>query len=317
MMRIARTVAGILLIDDDDELVASDRFSEEMLPDALFDAHPLEEEYPDAERTVLDTAMIAAHTDLSETEIVRRQVAAARQYTRAAIQDAADRDGLLVQAVRALDDTNEVNNELSERLRPWYALYFPELEEAIDDNERFAELVATSPEREAAAAEAGMDIEESTGMPLDDRDREMVRSFAARLVEGYEMRDELEDYVADLAREVVPNLTAVLEPLLAARLIAEAGSLEKLAKMPSSTVQVLGAEKAMFRHMKGEGSAPKHGVLFMHPLVRGAPRDSRGKMARVIANKASIAARIDQYEGEFRGDALRQEIEDTFEDVTG
>ncbi|MFB6265961.1 MAG: NOP5/NOP56 family protein, partial [Candidatus Nanohaloarchaea archaeon] len=220
----------------------------------------------------------------------------------------------LVQAVRALEDLDERNNELSERLRPWYSLHFPELEEEIDDNKEFAGKVSENAERSEIEGFEGL-AEASTGMELEERDAEVLERFASHLEQGYGVREEVEKYVQDLAEEVAPNLSAVLGPVLAARVISLAGSLEELAKMPSSTVQVLGAEKAMFRHVRGEGDAPKHGVLFMHEYVRKVPENEQGKMARVLANKASIAARIDQYGEDYRGDKLAEEVEETFEEI--
>ncbi|MFB6294691.1 MAG: NOP5/NOP56 family protein, partial [Candidatus Nanohaloarchaea archaeon] len=225
------------------------------------------------------------------------------------------RDQLLVQAVRALEDLDEVNNELAERLRPWHAQHFPELQDAVDDHDTFAALVAEHADRseiEGYQEEAA----DSTGIPITGRDAAVLEQFAAHVQTSHDLRDRLEEYVDELAEEVAPNLSAVVGPVLAARLVSLAGSLEELAKMPSSTVQVLGAEKAMFRHLEGEGDAPKHGVLFMHEYVRRVPQGEQGKMARVLANKASIAARLDQYGDDYRGDDLAGEVEETFEGIT-
>lgn len=117
--------------------------------------------------------------------------------------------------------------------------------------------------------------------------------------------DELERATKRHAVSVAPNLTRLAGAMLAARLIAEAGSLDDLAKMPSSTVQVLGAESALFAHLRGQGSSPKHGLIFMHPAVRSAPSDDRGRVARALAGKLAIAGRIDAYRGE-----LEPELED-------
>ncbi|MDY6770309.1 MAG: NOP5/NOP56 family protein, partial [Candidatus Nanohaloarchaea archaeon] len=301
-MQLAKTVAGIYVLDGD-EVVDSRTFSRDQLPDVLEEEQPLEEEYSDADRVVISSEQLAELAGLSVEDVRGRQRDAAMELAQQALQDAGGRDQLLVQAVRALEDLDEINNELAERLRPWHGQHFPELAEEIDSHDRFAGLVAEHADR------AGMeDYEEiaadSTGIPLTGRDAAMLEEFAAHLRDSHALRESLEDYVEELAEEVVPNLAAVVGPVLAARLVSLAGSLEELAKMPSSTVQVLGAEKAMFRHMEEGGAAPKHGVLFMHEYVRKVPGDQQGKMARVLANKASIAARIDQYDGEFRGDEL-------------
>ncbi len=305
-MRLAKTVTGVYVLDGD-TVVAPGPFDVDDLPDALLTVHDLEDEYADAERVVLPLDRIAELGGVEVETVVQRQVAAATAYTEERLQEAEGRDQLMVQAVRALDDMDEANNELSERLRPWAGLHAPEEAAAEGSNEAFAAAVAD----DARQADA-----DGTGMSLRDRDADILQRFAGHLSDGYALRAELEAYVEAVAEQVVPNLSAVLEPLLAARLVSEAGSLEKLARMPSSTVQVLGAEEAMFRHLEGEGSAPKHGVLFMHRYVRQAPEGSRGKMARVLANKASIAARLDQYGDDFRGDALRDEVAETFADLT-
>ncbi len=312
-MQRAKTVAGIFVLDGDD-IVDSETFSTDELPDALEEDHPLEDEYPDAERTVLSTERLAEIAGLTPDEVRERQRAAAQDLARQALQDAGGRDQLLVQAVRALEDLDEINNELAERLRPWHAQHFPELQDEVDDHATFAELVAEHADREEMD-EYEEQAAESTGIPLTGRDADILENFAAHVRDSHAIRDDIEAYVKELAEEVAPNLSAVVGPVLAARLVSLAGSLEELAKMPSSTVQVLGAEKAMFRHLEGEGDAPKHGVLFMHEYVRKVPSGEQGKMARVLANKASIAARLDQYGDDVRGDELAGEVEDTFQEV--
>lgn len=309
-MQIATTVTGIYVLDGDD-VVDSAMFDADDLPGALFADHPLHGEYPDAEPVVLSLDRVADLSGLSRDEIIDRQVAAARERTRERIAESGSRDQLLVQAVRALDDLEDQNNEMAERLRPWYSVHFPELVDAVDDHEELAALIADEPDR--AEMDGPVDEEDSTGIPLTGRDQEMLERFAAQVRDSHRFRDDLETYIDDLAAAVAPNLATVCGGVLAARLVSLAGSLEDLAKMPSSTIQVLGAEKAMFRHVRGEGEAPKHGVLFMHPTVRKLPDSKRGKMARVLANKAAIAARLDQYGTDFRGDELRSAVDETYE----
>ncbi|MDY6776484.1 MAG: NOP5/NOP56 family protein [Candidatus Nanohaloarchaea archaeon] len=312
-MEIAKNVAGVYLLEDG-EVVEHRGFSREDLPDVLEDETSLEEEHPEAEETVLKVDRVSEISGLDREEIRERQVEAARRITRRRVGEAGGRDQILVQAVRALEDLDEINNEMSERLRPWYSLHFPELSEEVGDNERFAEIVAENAERGDVEG-FGELAEESTGMEIGKQDAEMLEEFASQVRDSHGLRGELESYIEDLAEEVAPNLSTLLGGVLAARLISLAGSLEELAKKPSSTVQVLGAEKAMFRHMRGEGKAPKHGVLFMHEYVRKVPDDERGKMARVLANKASIAARLDNYGGEFKGEKLREEVKETYEEI--
>lgn len=315
-MRIAKTVAGVFVLEDG-TVVAQDRCNTND-PDALVDylttEQPLEAEYSDAEPVALSLDRIAALGDLSRDTVRERQVAAATAFTRQELSEAGGRDQLLVQAVRALDDLDELNNEKSERLRPWLALHFPELEDAVSDNVELAEIIAETAHRDQLDDYADL-AADSTGMQFTGEDATMLQRFARQLRDDYMLRNDLKAYVEDLAEEVVPNLSAVLGPVLAARVLSLAGSLDKLAKMPASTIQVLGAEKAMFRHMRGEGDAPKHGVLFMHEYVQQVAADDRGEMARVIANKAAIAARLDRYGDKYRGDELRNDIDDRFDDI--
>jgi len=111
------------------------------------------------------------------------------------------------------------------------------------------------------------------------------------------------------------NLGTLLGPLLTARIVSLAGGLEELARKPSSTIQMLGAEKALFRYLKGKGTPPKHGVIFQHNFVNSLPEDERGKMARFLANKAAMAARLDQYGEKFKGDQLREECREKYEEL--
>ncbi|MCJ7478768.1 MAG: NOP58 family protein [Candidatus Nanohaloarchaeota archaeon QJJ-7] len=312
-MELAKTVTGIYVFDGE-ELVDSEKFEESELPEVLEEEQPLEEEYSAADEVILSTERMSDISGIDEEQIHELQREVARELTEQGIRESGDRDQLVVQAVRALEDLDERNNELSERLRPWYSLHFPELEEEISDNGEFAGTVAEDADRGDKEDYRSL-AEGSTGMDITGRDAEILEKLAGELEEGYRLREEVESYVQELAEEVAPNLSAVLGPVLAARVISLAGSLEKLAKMPSSTVQVLGAEKAMFRHVRGEGDAPKHGVLFMHEYVRKVSQEEQGKMARVLANKASIAARLDQYGDDYRGDKLRGEVKETFEEI--
>lgn len=309
-MKITKTVTGIYVLDEGD-VIESVTFSNPA--EDLLEEHEIEQQY-DAEEVVLPLEQLVEIAGKSADELRRLQVETAKEVTRQRLKASGDRDQLLIQAVRALDDLNEMNNEKSERLRPWFSLHFPELEEEIDSNEELAALVAEQANREEIEEHEEL-AAESTGMPITEEDAEMLQRFAAHLDHEYTLRDDLEEYVDQTASKVVPNLTAVLGGLLAARLLSLAGSLENLAKMPASTIQVLGAEKAMFRHMRGEGSAPKHGVLFMHEHVQNIPSGKSGDMARFIANKAAIAARLDQYGGDFKGDSLREEVDERFEEL--
>ena len=126
-------------------------------------------------------------------------------------------------------------------------------------------------------------------------------------------KQEQENYLTKIMEEFCPNITAISGALIGAKLIGYAGSLKRLALLPASTVQLLGAEKAFFRFLKDKGSRPpKYGVLFQHGLVAKVKKPERAKLVRMIADKVSIAAKVDYFKGKFVGDKLRKEIEEKF-----
>ncbi len=194
-------------------------------------------------------------------------------------------DQQLVHAVRAMDDLAETVNELAERAAEWAGSQYGESREGI---EYVLEVADRDPET-----------------PTDAEIVEFARSVRAL----QNRRVNLRSFVEEQAPVVAPNLSMLAEPLLAARLIALAGGLESLAKKPSGTVQVLGAEDALFAHLEGHAPSPKHGIIFTHEYVRGTRPEERGSAARALAGKLSIAARIDHYRGE-RHPALQAELDD-------
>ncbi len=220
------------------------------------------------------------------------------------------RDKLIIQVASAIADLDKILNLMSERLREWYALHFPELE--IENHEKFAKLVAEKGRRENFE-----NFEFSIGMEFDENDESSVKSFAQKVYELYRLRDRLDKYLEKMVKREMPNLHALLGHVLAARLLAAAGSLEKLAKMPASTIQLLGAEKALFRFLRSKGKTkpPKHGIIFLHPLISRAPRKKRGKIARLLAAKLAVAARMDYYTKENKGEELRKELEEKVKEV--
>jgi nucleolar protein 56 len=127
----------------------------------------------------------------------------------------------------------------------------------------------------------------------------------------------MDAYIETAAKRFAPNTSAIAGPALALRMLVLAGGLDKLAKMPSSTVQLLGAEKSLFRHLKGQGRSPKHGILFSHELVQKAPHDMRGKVARLIAAKLALAARVDYFSKEDRSAKMRAELEEEVKKAGG
>ncbi len=218
------------------------------------------------------------------------------------------RDKLIVQTISALSDLDKILNLVSQRLAEWYGLHYPELHA----DEKLAEKIAKYGRRENFEG-----FKSSTGMTLDDSDIEILKSYALQLKNLYELRSGLEAYLNDTVKKEMPNTCELLGALLAAKLLSAAGSLERLAKMPSSTVQLLGSEKALFRFLKAKGKKirpPKYGLLFLSPYISNAPPELRGKIARLLASKLTLAIRYDFYSKDDHGKDLKQMLEKKIEE---
>lgn len=208
------------------------------------------------------------------------------------------RDAHVMQAIDTIDELNNQANVLVERLREWYALHFPEMVEKTPRNEEVATLVSQYVTRDAIMeAQPQYDTEDSMGGPLGEQEAIAVRSLARTASSLYATRADLEKYLDDAMPQIAPNLSILLQPVLAARMLKQAGGLRRLATMPAGTIQTLGAEKALFRHIKEGKLPPKHGHLMHHPLVHRAPRYHRGALARSLAAKVALAARGDALTG--------------------
>lgn len=223
------------------------------------------------------------------------------------------RDKNIVQGIREYDDLLQVANLLDERLHEWYGIYFPELQD-LAAGVAYARLVHSYGDREGILAELGIELE-SMGADLLPEDLDAVRDLAGNLCGIYGSMETTETYIERAVSETAPNLCALLGATLSARLIGLAGGLVRLASLPSSTLQLLGAEKAMFRHLRTGRNPPKHGVIYQYPGLRKAPYWQRGNIARALAGKALIAAKVDAYGGEFCGDRLAEELAARIETV--
>jgi nucleolar protein 56 len=219
-----------------------------------------------------------------------------------ALKGAVGRDRLVIQASNALEDLAKITNQLLMRVAEWYGLHYPE---AKMDYEKLARKVA-----EYGRRENWSDFKTSTGAELTPEDENAVKEIASLSASLLDYRKSLEAYVKSSMKEIAPNFSSLLDPLLAARLLAAAGGMEKLAKMSSSTIQLIGAEKALFRHLRQQGKAPKYGLLFMAKQVQEAPEALRGKAARALAAKLMQAIRIDYFGKRDESARLKKELEE-------
>jgi nucleolar protein 56 len=227
-------------------------------------------------------AGLVASTDEYYDRLREATIKAAREA--AADRERAD-DQQLVHAVRAMDDCERTANELAERVAEWGGSRVGESGGGV----AFArEIAEREPENE-----------------LDER----LRTLAEEVVELDRETQSLRESIERMAHEVAPNLAAMAGPVLAARLLSLSGGLKQLARSTSGTVQVLGAEDALFAHLKGNAPSPKHGIIYTHEYVRGTDPEHRGSASRALAGKLTIAARVDYYSGDRRPE-LDAELDD-------
>lgn len=241
----------------------------------------------------------------------------------------AKRDLIVAQGIQTLDSLDQTVNLFMGRLREWYGVYFPELDRLIEKHETYARLVINLGSKENYTVESlekenipkeraqlvAKAAESSMGADIAETDIVQIQALAKDVLEFYNLRKSMEDYVDKTMEEMAPNVRAVAGALLGARLIAIAGSLQNLAMRPASTIQVLGAEKALFRSLKTGARPPKHGLIFQHTLLHDAKRWQRGKIARVIAGKLAIAARADAFGGHYIGEDLKADINKRIEEI--
>ncbi len=214
----------------------------------------------------------------------------------------------IIQTINTLDEIDKIINGLSSRLREWYGLHFPELDNLVDSINGYARIVlggrrdqlTDNVYTDAGFPETKVEMlsllqKKSKGGQISDENLAIVQTLAKQILELFDLRNTLEKHVEAQMEIVAPNIAGILGAGVGARILAKAGSIKRLASMPASTIQVRGAEKALFRSLKTGSQPPKHGLLFQHALVHAAPRWQRGKIARAISTKAAIAARVDVY----------------------
>jgi nucleolar protein 56 len=246
------------------------------------------------------------------------------ELTRLRVRKAGEkRDLMIAQAILSIDDLDRTVNLFMGRAREWYGLHFPELDRLVEKHETYSKLVLILGRRENFTAEnlereglsptkAGHVAEasgKSMGAELTDVDIQQIQNLCKQTLGLYDLRRDLQGYADSTVEEVAPNVQTLVGSLLAARLIALVGGLTNLAKKPASTIQVLGAEKALFRSLKTGARPPKHGIIFQDTMINEAKKWQRGKISRALAGKLAIAARTDAFSGRYIGDSLKIDLE--------
>ncbi|KAF3405186.1 Nucleolar protein [Talaromyces pinophilus] len=215
-------------------------------------------------------------------------------------------DTMIIQAIALLDDLDKELNTYAMRVKEWYGWHFPEMAKIINDNIAYARVVLKMgmrtefettdlsdilPEEIEAAVKNAAD--KSMGTEISAEDLDNIQALAEQVVGFSDYRQQLASYLTARMTAIAPNLTALVGELVGARLIAHAGSLMNLSKSPASTLQILGAEKALFRALKTKHDTPKYGLIYHASLIGQATGKNKGKMARILAAKASLGIRVD------------------------
>ncbi|MHA1294772.1 MAG: NOP5/NOP56 family protein [Promethearchaeota archaeon] len=237
-------------------------------------------------------------------------------------------DAVIIQIIETLEIIKKVISLFSSRLREWYGLYFPELtDKLIEDNLTLAKLVLILGKREKYTEEnilKHFDFEKKKVKLIQQRasesmganfDLTIIQSYANQIISLDSFRNQLENHLEDLMEKTAPNLKAIIGTLIGAKLISKAGSLKKLAYMPASRIQLLGAEKALYRFLRTGENRPKHGLIFQWNQIRSSQPWIRGKVSRIIAGKIGLASKIDYFSGNFIGNILSQDIEEKIKNI--
>ncbi|KAI9108873.1 hypothetical protein K1719_020178 [Acacia pycnantha] len=269
--------------------------------------------------------------DLKPGDLEKAQLGLGHSYSRAKVKFNVNRvDNMVIQAIFLLDTLDKDINSFSMRVREWYSWHFPELVKIVNDNYLYARVAKYIEDKsklsednisgltdivgdEDKAKEIVEAAKASMGQDLSPVDLINVQQFAQRVMDLAEYRRKLYDYLVTKMNDIAPNLASLIGEVVGARLISHAGSLTNLAKCPSSTLQILGAEKALFRALKTKGNTPKYGLIFHSSFIGRASAKNKGRMARYLSNKCSMASRIDCFSemaSTAFGEKLREQVEE-------
>ncbi|OIT35977.1 PREDICTED: nucleolar protein 56-like [Nicotiana attenuata] len=269
--------------------------------------------------------------NLKPGDLEKAQLGLSHSYSRAKVKFNVNRvDNMVTQAIVLLDTLDKDINTFSMRVREWYSWHFPELVKIVNDNYLYAKVAKFVDDKSQLSEDKIPDLTEivgdedkakeiveaakaSMGQDLSPVDLINVKMFAQRVMDLVEYRKNLYEYLVAKMHDIAPNLAALIGEVVGARLISHAGSLTNLAKCPSSTLQILGAEKALFRALKTKGNTPKYGLIFHSSFIGRASARNKGRMARYLANKCSIASRLDCFLDTSTttfGEKLREQVEE-------
>jgi len=229
--------------------------------------------------------------------------------TKKAIKESVSDDILIMQTIANVNELDKIANMLSKRLREWFSLYLPEFSQKMQDHQKFAELVAKK-SKEELLKDISLQEEQSMGAVLSQLHVDEMKLLAEEVGRIYLLRQEHEQYLQTVMKEYCPNLLELAGATIGAKLMELGRGLKHIAMLPASTIQLLGAEKALFRHIKTGARSPKYGIIINHPFIQKAPKDKKGKAARMLADKLVLCTRLDYFKGEFKAPEFQKDLEE-------
>jgi len=313
-----------------DYILVNDANMAFVLQQSGLNSHVMPQEEQNNIQNTKPAYIVRSKLAMNEIEATQALRNFAIEFSSVRVKEASEKLDLhIIQSVNALDELDKIINVVGARMREWYGLHFPELDNLIQSLIAYAEIVTKAGLRENITrqiienagmhdrkAEIIMDAaKRSKGGDMTTENLVIVKKIAQEIISQSELRRILSDHIEIAMDLVAPNVKSLLTASVGARIIAKAGSLSRLAVLPASTIQVLGAEKALFRALKTGTRPPKHGLIFQHPLIHSAPRWQRGKIARAIASKVAIAARIDVYRHSEKDSSILERLERRIKEI--
>ena len=313
-----------------DYILVNDANMAFVLQQSGLNSHVMPQEEQNNIQNTKPAYIVQSKLAMNEIEATQALRNFAIEFSSVRVKEASEKLDLhIIQSVNALDELDKIINVVGARMREWYGLHFPELDNLIQSLIAYAEIVTKAGLRENITrqiienagmhdrkAEIIMDAaKRSKGGDMTTENLVIVKKIAQEIISQSELRRILSDHIEIAMDLVAPNVKSLLTASVGARIIAKAGSLSRLAVLPASTIQVLGAEKALFRALKTGTRPPKHGLIFQHPLIHSAPRWQRGKIARAIASKVAIAARIDVYRHSEKDSSILERLERRIKEI--
>ncbi len=237
------------------------------------------------------------------------------RHARKTIKSRLSVDDLVTKLVELVDETEKAENTLFKAIYDVYFLYFPEAAALLQDRDTFIKTASEGILREDVANRLGMS-KDSMGYDLDEGSIQLLTSQVNELMNLSLMMDMVKKHLEDTMSKNYPNLAAIAGGMVGARLLDLSNGITKLAFMPSSKIQILGAEKTLFMRRKGRKASPKYGVIFKNPLIEGAAQTVRGRIARALSSKISLAAKTDQFSGEDRSASIAKDLAEEIKRIT-